>query len=150
MAGNYRSGRARKTTEQHILAGSFRGDRHGPRPREDELVSIPHRPDGLDEEAMWLWDLVVSDLATKGIARKLDTAMLWSMCEMWSLYRRAHVLAVANPVDKETRCAVLAYRDAFERAAVRCGLPPADRARLTASGIEAEKRQPVPKRNRAI
>lgn len=76
---------------------------------------------------------MVSDLVQKGIARKLDTALLWSMCEVWSFYRKSADAAKDDPVDKDTRCAVLAYWQAFERAASRCGLTPSDRARLNIS-----------------
>lgn len=134
MAGNHRSGRPRKAAEQHILGGSFREDRHGPAPAAIEVVSLPQRPESLDDLSGWLWDLVVSDLAEKGIARKLDTALLWSMCEIWSFYRRSVAAADKDPVDKDARCAVLAYWTAFERAASRCGLTPSDRARLNIQG----------------
>lgn len=132
MAGNSNSGRRPKSTAHLQLHGGYRADRHGNRV-DSKAAGRPERPKGLSKPAQWLWDLVVNELAALGVVKKLDTAHLWSMCEMWGLYRESMKLALAAPTNKDARIAAVSYLAAFEAAAAKCGLTPADRAKLTAT-----------------
>lgn len=126
-------GRPPKPTRQKELEGN-----PGKRPLNDQEIAVdglPERPDGLSDDAAWLWKIVVDDLAAAGVAKRIDTAMLWSMCELWGLYRSAVRLTEGDPfsaLDKDIRIAVTQYWSAFERAASKFGLDPSARSRLRA------------------
>lgn len=128
MAGNERSGRHRLPIGEHIDAGSYRADRHGPIP--DAAEGVPTMPRDLDTTARACWKAVVGDLVSRGLARQIDTLALRQLCELWSLYRAALKLAKKSPTDKDVRCAVLAYRQAWEAIARRFGLTYGDRQKL--------------------
>lgn len=130
MAGNKNSGRHRKSSARLKLHGTFNVGRHGGRVVESRVSGHPDCPDGLNGPAQWLWDMVVIELAEAGVAKRIDTAHLWAMCEVWSLYRTSAEIAKVDPTDKDARIAVVSYLAAFESAAAKCGLTPADRAKL--------------------
>ena len=98
---------------------------------EAQATGAPECPADLGKHAQWLWDSVVDDLVRLNVAKKLDTAHLWAMCEVWGLYRAAMEVAIKDPTDKDARIAVVSYLASFETAAAKCGLSPADRAKLT-------------------
>ena len=123
-------GRPRKPTAQHELEGTYRKDRHGDRALEPAAAGVPAKPKGLSKEAAALWDHVVTELVTNGTAKRMDTAALQALCEVWGLYRKAVAAANKYPIDKEVRCAVTAYLAQFERLASRFGLTPESRARI--------------------
>ena len=77
-----------------------------------------------------MWDQVVADLTSRGIAKKIDTAMLISLCELWGLYRQAMNAAKTMPTNKDARISVVTYWAKWEVAAATFGLNPSDRARL--------------------
>lgn len=156
MAGNRRSGRRNKPTALHLLGGTFRPDRHVA--KNDAFGGTPDRPADLDDVGNAFWDVTVTALIAAGVAKRIDTAALWIMTEMWVLYRRAYAAALADPLDKTARCAVVSYRAAFDSLAARFGLTPSDRVRLDVvpmsdqtDPLEAMIRaRGIPKRNRAI
>jgi len=142
MAGNHRSGRPSIPITEHELRGTKRSDRHDG--RDQSADGEPVCPTGFDEHEQWCWDFVVMDLVRRSIAKRVDTLALTQLCEMWGLYRKSLTLAKAHPVDKEIRCATVAYRSAFDSIGARFGLTTSDRQRLHGTG--GKKKQGVAKR----
>lgn len=138
-------GRPPKTTDRLKLHGGYRADRHGER-NEPVATGEPIKPEFGDEwkEASAHWDDVVPGLIANGTAKAQDAPSLRVMCELWQFLRRSMSAAVAEPTDKELRCAVTSYKQAWETLAAKCGLTPSDRARLN---IGKEKEKPSGKRN---
>ena len=139
-------GRPRKPTDVLKLHGGFRPDRHGDR-KEPAASGKPVKPtfqvfETLDEVASTYWDSVVSKIAW---AKEQDSAALQAMCEAWSLYQKTLPLAQAMPIDKETRCALLGYKAAWESLASKFGLTPADRTHIK---IEEKKPKTIATRKR--
>jgi len=133
-------GRPPKPTQTKKLEGN-----PGKRPlseAEPKAAGRPMRPESLTGDAAWLWDQVVEELGSSGVAKQIDTAMLWSLCEMWGFYRRAAKAAEEHPFDKDVRIAVTGYWSAFERAASKFGLDPATRSRLR-TGNEDKPEDPL-------
>jgi phage terminase small subunit len=122
-------GRPAKPLSLHHLDGTYRRDRHGGRPAAPP-AGQPERPADLQGEAAAFWDTTVADLAAVGVVGRLDTALLRAAAELWGLYRKALAVADQDPVNKLVRCAVVSYYAAWERAAAKLGLSPADRAKL--------------------
>lgn len=103
------------------------------------------KPEFTNAAASDLWDEVVAELVSLGVATPLDVPMLKSMCEVWGLYRAAYKVAEDDPTDKDARIAVVAYWAKFEQAAARFGMNASDRGRLQIAkkpkgGITARKR----------
>jgi phage terminase small subunit len=142
-----RSGRTRKSKAELKLSGNFREDRHADRDG-IKVAGAPVQPEGLDPDELWLWNQVVTQLPA-GVLAQIDTAHLWAMCELWSLYRLALVIAKAEPTDKEARVAVLGYKKAWDSAAARCGLNPTDRLRLQLPQSENSGPSKIRSRQRA-
>lgn len=141
-------GRPRKDVQTLQLHGTFKPSRHGDRLLAPEAAGEPDKPEGLGPEAQWLWDLVVAELTKNGTVKRIDTAHLWSMCELWGFYRTVAEKAKVFPENKGIRIAVIGYQAAFEAAASKCGLTPIDRQRLHGSK-DSEKSTGVAKRSRA-
>jgi P27 family predicted phage terminase small subunit len=129
------------------LVGGIRPARHADRLNEPQASGVPEKPRGMDKQASALWDKVVPQLVSSGIVKNLDTAELTAMCQLWSLFCKAEKAAQQYPTDKEVRSAVVAYFTAFDKAASRLGMNPAERARLSVppepknDGIEAFARK---------
>ena len=130
MAGNSNSGRYRKSAAQLRLHGTFKAAQHGERAVESVVSGAPEKPSGLTDEQGWMWDNAVEELARIGVAKRIDTAHLIAMCQLWGLYCKAIIAAIKDPIDKDARIAVTSYFAAWQAAAGKCGLSPADRAKL--------------------
>lgn len=111
--------------------GSFRPARHAKRLNEPQFDGEPVKPRGMDADAGKLWDRIVPQLVKRGVVKQIDTALLVMTCEVWALYRAAMKAAIADPVSKDARCAVLGYASQFDKLASHCGLNPMDRAKLS-------------------
>lgn len=146
MAGNHRSGRIGKTNDEHRMSGTLRRDRHGH--RDDDATGAPVRPDGFDEDETWCWNFVVSDLVARGVAKQVDSVLLTQMCQMYSLYKKTLAMAKVDCIDKEIRCAVVAYQRAFDSIAARFGLTASDRRRL--HGPTESKKKGIAKRQPSV
>lgn len=146
MAGKRgRSGRRPKPRVLHIAEGTHRDDRHGAVGDSFDAEGAPEKPEFSNPWAAQLWEQEVSDLINRGIAKKLDRAMLQSMCELWGLYRHSLSIAEDNPIDKDARIAVATYWAKFEQAAARFGMNASDRSRLK---IEKPKTPLIQQRKR--
>jgi len=77
---------------------------------------------------------VIKSYRGANVLGELDTAVLWSACEMWELYRQVMDKAKLDPINADNRIAVTAYWQKFEVAASRLGLNPSDRQRLKPKG----------------
>jgi phage terminase small subunit len=119
-----------QTADSLKLSGAYRPDRHADRANIPAAAGVPTRPRDLKPAARAFWDAVVGDLVANGTAKRLDTSMLRAAAEFWGLYRAALKLAEKSPTEKNVRCAVTGYFAAWDRAATKLGLSPADRTRI--------------------
>src|SRR5262245_47047051 len=90
------------------LHGGYRPHRHDRRMDAQPALGKPTKPE-LDEVGGALWDQIIEQHQNLGTLGAIDTAALTSLCETWSLYRRAHERAKSDPCDKDARCSTLAY-----------------------------------------
>ncbi len=132
------AGRTPKPLQAHILAGSYRRDRHGPIP-EREPEGRPDKPPDLTPEAAAFWDSVCSELIDSGIAKRIDAPAMRVMADLWGQLQRASRLADANAGDVNARRAVTTLAAEFGRWAARFGLSPSDRLRLQGAVPEATR-----------
>lgn len=129
MAGvKGRGGRPAKPLKLHVVAGTFREDRHGGDPPaiEGEVV----KPEFLDPMAGAFWDRIAPKLIAAKVLTPADVESLQSCCDVWALWRKTHFMLMANPTDKDTRIAASTYLGLFNAIAARFGLNPSDRTRL--------------------
>ena len=97
-------GRKPKPPELHVMDGTYRPDRHGPRPAKptncpelpDDLVDVeagetPSCPTFLDEAAQLEWLRVVAELQAVGMVHALDRSLLAAHCQLWSRYTAAEL-----------------------------------------------------------
>jgi phage terminase small subunit len=75
-------GRPKKSAADHIKAGTYREDRHGPPPTTDGVTAesrrLPKKPEDLGEVASAVWDELLPLLADR--ARESDAARLADLC----------------------------------------------------------------------
>ena len=124
-----RRGRPRAPTSKHKLAGTFRADRHAKK-KEPEAAGEPYMIGALDGHALDLWQRVVPPLAAAKIARAIDSAQLFAMCQWWAEFRG---FQENTNIDGYKRACMMAtaYKQ-FSAIASRFGLTPADREALSA------------------
>jgi P27 family predicted phage terminase small subunit len=143
--------RPRKPDEQHILAGTWRADRHGDPATQIPADGEPAPPAHLAGEALALWQAVVPGLVSAGVARARDTAALTMLCEWWARYRRCSEaldgLDPAGAAASKLMVSAAIASDKFNALAARFGLTPADRAKLRADA--APKKSGVLTRDRS-
>lgn len=132
-------GRPRKPLEQLQALGVFRPDRHLDRLNEPKATGEPIKPADMEAEASAMWDRCLPRLLAQKTVKEIDTELLASACELWSLYCKAKRLAYVDPTDKNIRGAVVAYWAAFNKAASQLGMTPADRAKLSVPPDEKPK-----------
>jgi phage terminase small subunit len=94
----------------------------------------PVKPTTLDDVGNELWDRITAEHEARGTLGTIDTAALQSLCECWSLYRKALEQAKADPCDKDARCSTLAYLAIVDRLGSKYGWSPSDRAGLKMGG----------------
>lgn len=128
-----------------LAQGTYRASDSGDPDEKPDAQGVPEKPDFGNPHAAELWDEIAEELVAMNVARRIDAAMLRSMCEMWGLYRTSYGIAESDPTDKDARIAVATYWAKFEQAAARFGLNPSDRGRLRVEttkqeGIQARKR----------
>lgn len=75
-----------------------------------------------------MWDYIMEHCGE--FVRDSDSAFIRATCEAWGLYCAAQKAAKADPLDKDNRIAVNAYRNDWERMSRRLGLNPLDRNRF--------------------
>lgn len=135
------AGRPLKPTAQKKYEGN---------PGRRELVAddfqpdgVPVKPEGLNKDASWLWDLVVDPLIAQRIATSVDTPLLIGVCCWWSLYATLQRTIDDDIPDYRTVCMASMAWKAFTLGASKCGLTPSDRAGLktTANGSHSPLEQ---------
>jgi phage terminase small subunit len=124
-------GRPRKPIQQLLDLGIFRGDRHAARLNEPKAAGVPIKPKGMDRIASAFWNRLLPRLLASKIVKEIDTEAVVSACELWALYCKAKRRAMKFPCDKDIRSAVVAYWNAFDKAAARLGMNPVDRAKIS-------------------
>jgi len=99
-----------------------------PRSKGHADAITPAKPEGLDNSALAMWDLVIEH--RKPWLDESDGPALQALCECWSLRSRAVSALADDSTDKDARIAFTQYQAAFERMATRFGMTPVDRERL--------------------
>ncbi len=132
----------RKSLEQHIKDGTYRRDRHGPRPEEIARTPVservvpanPERPEDLTGVAGEVWDKLIGLLGEAVHDR--DRPLLAELCRWWAELKRVQTaLAESAPGEKGYNQLLIAggiCSDKLDKLASRFGLTPADRAKLKA------------------
>lgn len=77
-------GRNARTTQEHVLRGSFRDDRHGGATTPEPPKGIPDPPKPLDGDALAEWDRMVARLTESGTLARVDDAVLYQYCRLFS------------------------------------------------------------------
>src|SRR5690242_8852171 len=70
-------GRNARTTQEHVLRGSFRDDRHGDKHTPEPSKGIPEPPKPLEGDGREEWDRMVARLTDSGTLCKVDDAVLY-------------------------------------------------------------------------
>jgi phage terminase small subunit len=85
MAGNRNSGgHNRKATSLHVLARTYRPDRHGDRETPDVESGRPPKPSTLAGEAAAEWDRMVARLELARTLTAIDDAALYQYCLLFA------------------------------------------------------------------
>jgi P27 family predicted phage terminase small subunit len=93
------------------------------------------KPDWLDDDASWHWDLVATAYR-QGILKAVDTSELIQACVWWSEWRKAHrALQTVDPAELPKMYQNLLYSSdraagRWQKAASLLGMSPVDRARI--------------------
>jgi phage terminase small subunit len=135
-----------KPTPDLKVHGGYRKDRHAARLDVVPPSGSPICPDDFTEQQKEIWQSVVELYANRDALGKIDTAELIALCETWGLYRQCVEAAKSSPIDKEIRCATVAYLTIFDRLASKFGLTPTARASIK---IEPKTKKGVATRKRA-
>lgn len=85
MAGNQNSGgHNRKPTQMHVIAGTFRKDRHGETESPDPPIGVPQPPKKLTGEAKAEWDRMITRLTTSKTISIVDDGALYQYCRLFA------------------------------------------------------------------
>ncbi len=123
--------RPRKPVETLKLTGQYKPSRHSARAAAPCLGGSPVKPRGLSADAGKFWDRVVPKLVEMGVATRSDSEQLGLLCRWWAVTDAALKLLEHDPSDKEAGQNAARASKAFQEIAVKFGLTPVDRERLT-------------------
>jgi len=135
------AGRPPKPTAEKLLNGN-----PGRRPISDDepqFDGVPVMPDWLDYYAQELWELVVSDLVTAGVAKSVDGPALAGMCMWWGIWRKFDQLIQEGDLEYKTVCRAAMGWKQFSAIASKFGMTPSDRVRLKVSDKPPEEDDPL-------
>ncbi|XZE56144.1 hypothetical protein SH139x_002225 [Planctomycetaceae bacterium SH139] len=130
MAGQKgRSGRLPKPTEQHVLDGTYRSDRHAR--RADVLVMAEQLqcPESLTGAAREAWERITLALPDDMLSR-LDVDALWLYCQSWAQLLKVWPMFEDNPLDKDARITAMALCTEVDKLGRQFGWSPLSRASL--------------------
>lgn len=140
----------RKTIEQHITEGTYRADRHGPRPDDSELSLrlAPAPPDLLSEPEREVWAAFYPLLCDR--LKPSDVSSFIEFCRWQTL--RDQLAAKLHDAEAGTKGfhfllvqSAIVY-DKLDKLYAKLGLSPIDRAKLRAGEPVGPKRNQVPTR----
>lgn len=118
MSGNANSGgRNAKGTRFHVLAGTFRKDRHGDRPSPDPPSGVPTPPKALSAEAKAEWDRMIDSLEKSRTLSVVDHHALYQYVQLFAETEAIQVDAIeARKLSRELKKAAqrLDGRDLLE------------------------------------
>jgi P27 family predicted phage terminase small subunit len=77
-------GRNAKGTQAHVLAGTFRGDRHGEHQTPEPPQGRPDSPKTLEGDALAEWERMVGRLESCGTLSKVDDAAIYQYCRLYA------------------------------------------------------------------
>ena len=128
-------GRPKTPTAKLKVTGQYRTDRHGDREHEPRPEGSPQKPKRLKGEAAEFWDRTVPDLASVGIAKRVDSEQLARMSE----WHASYVEALESDCDPYRRIVMKACcQKQFNAIASKFGLTPVDRAQLSVEPIRKD------------
>lgn len=85
MAGTGASGgRNAKSRASHVLAGTFRADRHGDHETPEAPKGRPEPPKPLEGDALVEWDAMTADLEACGTLARTDRMALYQYCRLFA------------------------------------------------------------------
>ena len=119
-------GRPRKPTAVHKMQGTLRTDRHTN--NEPVATGEPEKMGQLTGHALKMWKQLVPQLVETGIAKSIDSAELFALCQWWGEFRKWQLDKKADPYKRMLAMAT-AYKQ-FRTIAAKFGLSPSDRASL--------------------
>ena len=137
-----RSGRPNKSTEQHLLDGTYRPDRHAKRVDSRVAPASMPVPGDLGDHAAELWKRIVSSLP-KEVLTNLDKDALRVYCETWEIYCKVQPLYQADPIDKELRITWTAVVDKLDKLGRQFGWTPQSRSALQMPSKGDEDEDPM-------
>jgi P27 family predicted phage terminase small subunit len=94
MSGTKNSGRRSKSTQAHVLQGTFRKDRHGDGETPEPPIGRPKPPKQLNAEARAEWDRMVE---------RLDTTRTLSIVDDGALYQYAKLFAETEATEADQK-----------------------------------------------
>ncbi len=125
-------GRPRKSAQEHLDAGTYRADRHGPLPSPAAAGDPPKKPPGLSSAVEAKWEWVTSALAS--ILRPHHGPLLVELCWWMAEADRLRTAVEAKKPGAKGYCLLLKAMAtatgsllAFSQ---RLGLTPGDQAKL--------------------
>lgn len=131
-------GRPRKSLADHLRDGTYRPDRHGPRPGETANVQVPvsscppDKPHKLTPAQSAIWDQLTELLA--GVVTDRDADSLKMICIWLSEFQRVQmILQTMTPGQKgykDTLVSAGICSANYDKLASKFGLTPADRSKL--------------------
>lgn len=137
-----KGGRPPKSTEQHLIDGTYRPDRHAKRVDSKVAPASLPVPGDLGDEAAELWKRIVSSLP-KEILTNLDKDSLRVYCETWQIYLKIQPLFNADPTDKELRITWASLVDKLDKLGRQFGWSPQTRASLQMPTKNDEDEDPM-------
>lgn len=92
MAANAAAGRKAQHPALKLLSGRSEGKDSAGREVPEPVAftrALPTKPEGLSEDAEWLWDQVVAQMKDIGVLKPLDASSLEVACETFARWREA-------------------------------------------------------------
>lgn len=145
----------KKSTASHVLAGTFRPNRHA-KTRLTFPLATGTAPRWLSKTAKAEWRRVAPLLLESGLLLEVDTAILGAYCTAFAGYLEAKALVeeqgqivivesqtrtgrTSKPIRNPAVTLMLDYQRSMLQAASKLGFSPFDRERIEGQEIEPEK-----------
>lgn len=137
-------GRPRKSAQEHLDAGTYRADRHGPLPASASPADPPRKPPGLAPTVAAKWDWVTSALAH--MLRPHHGPLLVELCWWLAEADRLRAAVGAKKPGQKGYCmllkAVATVTQSLLAFSQRLGLTPGDQAKLKVAVVAPTATKP--------
>lgn len=98
----------------------------------------PEKPSGMPEHQAKAWDELLQQLPAEAL-RKRDQHLLYELAGYIAALRQINWKWLAEPEDKDLRCAKTQYTEKVRQLSALFGLSPADRKRIQIDSPKEEK-----------